>query len=265
MEASMLVPERRDRIAARLNIDGRVLVTELARELGITTETVRRDLDALEQAGIARRVHGGAVSAARSSLVETAVGARQSAHADAKRRIARLASERLIALAPTSVLLDAGTTTAALAAELVATWPRAAGPRLVVATHSPAIAQTLAAHPSIEVHAIGGRIRAVTGAAVGAQTVLSISALRPDLVVLGTNALDHDGASTPDPDEAAVKSAIVAAGRRVALLADSSKLGEVSLVRFAPLDAIDVLLTDTEPARELAAALDAASTEVHVA
>lgn len=261
----MLATQRRDEIAARIRTDGRVLVADLAHELGITPETVRRDLDALEQAGIARRVHGGAVSAGRSSLVETAVAEREVANADGKRRIARLACARLVASGATSILLDAGTTTAALAAELVEQWPRSEAPRLVVATHSPAIAQQLAAHPAIEVHAIGGRIRAMTGAAVGAQTVLSINALRPDIVVLGANGLDADGASTPDPDEAAVKAAIVAAGRRVAVLADASKLGEASLCRFAALDRIDVLLTDAAPDPATAAALAAAGCEVIVA
>lgn len=261
----MLAPQRRDEIASRLRADGRVLVTELAKDLGITTETVRRDLDALEQAGIARRVHGGAVGAGRVSLVETAVAEREGANAEGKRAIARLACQRLLALGATSALLDAGTTTAALAHELVATWPHAGGPRLVVATHSPGIAQILAAHPSIEVHAIGGRIRNVTGAAVGAQTVLAIAALRPDVVILGANGVDGDGVSTPDPDEAAVKAAIVASGRRVAVLADGAKLGSTSLVRFAELDALDVLLTDAAPEPALGAALETAGCEVHVA
>ncbi|GEK81492.1 DeoR/GlpR family DNA-binding transcription regulator [Agrococcus baldri] len=261
----MLATQRRDEIAGRIQSHGRVLVAEIAAELGITAETVRRDLDALERAGIARRVHGGAVAAGRSSLVETAVAERADANAEGKRRIARLACERLLASGATSVLLDAGTTTAALAAELVATWPRFDGPRLVVATHAPAIAQLLAAHPSIEVHALGGRIRAVTGAAVGAQTVLAIAALRPDIVVLGTNGLDGGGATTPDPDEAAVKAAIVAAGRRVAVLADAAKLGEASLCRFATLEQIDVVLTDSAPDAEMAAALEQAACEVVVA
>lgn len=261
----MLATQRRDEIAARIQADGRVLVAEIARSLGITAETVRRDLDELERAGLARRVHGGAVSAARASLVETAVAERTDTNAEGKRRIARLACSRLIASGATSVLLDAGTTTAALAAELVATWPRTDTPRLVVATHSPAIAQQLAARPSIEVHAIGGRIRAVTGAAVGAQTVLSIAALRPDIVVLGANGLDDSGISTPDPEEAAVKAAIVAAGRRVAVLADGTKLGETSLCRFATLEQVDVLLTDAAPAGPIGDALTAAGSEVLVA
>lgn len=261
----MLATQRRDTIAARLQLEGRVLVAELAHELGITPETVRRDLDALERSGLARRVHGGAVDAGRSSLVETAVGDREAANADGKRRIARLACRRLLASGATSLLLDAGTTTAALAAELVAAWPGAGGPRLVVATHSPAIALQLAAHAAIEAHLLGGRLRGVTGAAVGAQTVLAVQSLRPDVVVMGTNGLDLTGLTTPDPDEAAVKSAIVAAGRRVAVLADSTKLGEASLCRFAELEQIDVLLTDADPVAPLSAALVAAGCEVHVA
>ena len=261
----MLAVQRRDAIAERIRIDGRVLVTELAADLGITQETVRRDLDALEIAGIARRVHGGAVSAERVSLVEAAVDERVGRNAAGKRRIADLAARRLVALGATSVLVDAGTTTAAFAEALVQQWPQRFAARLVVATHSPSVAGILSRHPAIEVHVIGGRLRQLTGAAVGAQTLLAIQAMSPDVVVLGTNGLDTTGLTTPDPEEAAVKSAIVASGRRVACLVDGSKVGTSTLVRFASLDAIDVVVTDAEPDASIATALDAAGTEVHVA
>lgn len=261
----MLAVQRRDAIAERIRAEGRVLVTELSSDLGITQETVRRDLDALELAGIARRVHGGAVSAERVSLVEAAVDERVGRNPAGKRRIADLAARRLVALGATSVLIDAGTTTAAFAEALVQQWPQRFAARLVVATHAPAVAGILSRHPAIEVHVIGGRLRQLTGAAVGAQTLLAIQALSPDVVVLGTNGLDDAGLSTPDPEEAAVKSAIVAAGRRVACLVDASKVGASTLCRFASLDDLDVVVTDAAPGTPLAAALEHAGTEVHVA
>ncbi|QCR19392.1 DeoR/GlpR family DNA-binding transcription regulator [Agrococcus sp. SGAir0287] len=261
----MLAVQRRDAIAQRIRAEGRVLVTELAAELAITQETVRRDLDALEEAGIARRVHGGAVSAERVSLVESAVDDRVARNASGKRRIADLAATRLVALGATSVLVDAGTTTAAFAEALVQRWPQHVGARLVVATHAPAVAAILSRHPAIEVHVIGGRLRQLTGAAVGAQTLLAIQAMTPDVVVLGTNGLDADGLTTPDPEEAAVKAAIVAAGRRVACLADGSKVGASTLCRFAVLGDLDVVVTDAQPDPSLANALGAAGAEVHVA
>lgn len=261
----MLAVQRRDAIAERIRAEGRVLVTELASDLGITQETVRRDLDALEIAGIARRVHGGAVSAERVSLVESAVDERVGRNAAGKRRIADLAARRLVALGATSVLVDAGTTTAAFAEAIVQQWPQHFGARLVVATHAPAVAAILSRHPAIEVHVIGGRLRQLTGASVGAQTLLTIQSMSPDVVVLGTNGLDAAGLTTPDPEEAAVKAAIVASGRRVACLADGSKVGASTLCRFAGLEAVDVVVTDVEPDAGTAAALDAAGTEVHVA
>ncbi|GAA2173553.1 DeoR/GlpR family DNA-binding transcription regulator [Agrococcus versicolor] len=261
----MLAVHRRDAIAERIRAEGRVLVTELASDLGITQETVRRDLDALEVAGIARRVHGGAVSAERVSLVEAAVDERVGRNAAGKRRIAELAARRLVALGATSLLVDAGTTTAAFAEALVQQWPQRFAERLVVATHAPAVAAILSRHPAIEVHVLGGRLRQLTGAAVGSQTLLAVQSLRPDVVVLGTNGLDAAGLTTPDPEEAAVKTAIVAAGRRIACLVDASKVGASTLCRFASLDDVDVVVTDHAPGPGLAAALADAGTEVHVA
>lgn len=261
----MLAIERLDALTAMLHHDGRVVVREVAARLGITQETVRRDLDRLEESGVARRVHGGAVLASASSLAEPTTDERVDLRTEAKRSIGVLAARRLVALGATSVLVDAGTTTWAFAHALRTTWPEHGAARLVVVTHAPTIAALLLDHPAIEVHLLGGRLRPVTGAAVGAQTVLAIQALRPDVVVLGTNAIDDGGCSTPDPEEAAVKQAMVAAGRRVACLADASKHGASSLQRFAPLERIDVLITDAPPQGRLATALEAASCEVHVA
>jgi DeoR family fructose operon transcriptional repressor len=110
---------------------------------------------------------------------------------------------------------------------------------------------------------VGGRIRGVTAAAVGAGTVRAIQSLRTDLAFVGANGLSAGfGMSTPDPEEAAVKEAIVRAARRVVLVADASKFGQESLVSFAPLDAIDVLVTDREPEGALTDALSAAGTEI---
>jgi len=96
--------------------------------------------------------------------------------------------------------------------------------------------------------------------------VRAIEHLRPDIAFLGTNGISASfGLSTPDPDEAAVKSAIVRAARRVVVVADADKLGNELLVSFAPLEAIDVLVTDAAPDPVLAAALSDAQVEVWLA
>ncbi|HIY66970.1 MAG TPA: DeoR family transcriptional regulator, partial [Candidatus Agrococcus pullicola] len=96
MEAPLLASQRRQELIARLHRDGQVHVSQLAREFGLTPETLRRDLDSLERSGIARRVHGGAVSAGRVSLTETALDEREVVNAEGKRRIAELACRHLL-------------------------------------------------------------------------------------------------------------------------------------------------------------------------
>lgn len=257
----MYAMERQELIERLLDDDGRVSVVELARRFDVTTETVRRDLDQLESAGALRRVHGGAVAIERPSTTEPSLSERELRHGAAKAAIARRALQAVPERG--SVFFDAGTTTASVARELA---PRIAGSRLEVVTHALTVGAALAATPQVSLTLIGGRVRGLTAAAVGADTVRAIESLRPDVAFLGTNGLSAGfGLSTPDPDEAAVKTAIVRAARRVVAVADGDKLGRELLVSFAPLAAIDVLVTDAAPPPALAAALADAGVEVWVA
>ncbi len=258
----MYATERQRQIEQLIAADGRVAVLDLADRFGVTTETVRRDLATLERAGVVRRVHGGAVQRGRASTAEASVAERSARRSTAKESIARAAVDLLDAQLGGAVYLDAGTTTAAVA-HLLAGGSRG---ELEVVTHSMGVAQTLAGAPGIGLTAIGGRVRGLTAAAVGAQTVETIGRLRPDIAVLGTNGVAAGfGLSTPDPDEAAVKRAIVVAARRVVLVADSEKFDAEFLVAFAALTDIDVLITDIAPEGALAAALADADVEVQVA
>lgn len=234
----MYADERHAAIAGLVRQQGRVTVSEVAASHGVTTETVRRDLAALEQAGLLRRVHGGAVATTALAVSEPALRDRDTARAEQKDRIARAAIE-LLPGSGGSVLLDAGTTTGRLAALLPT------DRSLLVLTHAVPIAARLAGSPGIALHLIGGQVRGATGAAVGPATVAALTDLRADVAFVGTNALlPSYGLCTPNAEEAAVKRALVAAGRQVVVLADSSKLGRDQLVRFAPTDAVDVLVTD---------------------
>jgi DeoR family fructose operon transcriptional repressor len=229
--------ERQQAIADLVTRHGRLSVNALAEEYAVTTETVRRDLSALERVGILRRVHGGAVPAASLTL-ETKVGDRDLAHADQKDRIARAALS-LLPSSGSSVVLDAGTTTARLAMML----PRDL--QLTVLTNAVPIAARLAGSPSIDLHLLPGRVRSTTHAAVGEDTVAALARLRVDVAFVGTNGLSLDhGLSTPDHAEAAVKRAIVAGARKVVVLVDSSKIGQEHTVRFAELTEVDVVVTD---------------------
>ncbi|MEO6200641.1 MAG: DeoR/GlpR family DNA-binding transcription regulator [Cryobacterium sp.] len=264
----MFAEERRRLIAAQVTDRGRVSVADLAARFDITRETVRRDLDALETDRRLRRVHGGAVAVAvdRRSLFEAGLAERRTRCFDEKSRIAAAAAAMIPASATVSIILDAGTTTGRLA-DLLAGWtPHAAGDQLLVITNALPIAYTLSSNEEIQLHILGGRIRGLTRAAIGAGTTEQLDELRPDIAFVGANGVDADfGLSTLHTAEAAVKRAMVRSARRVVALADSSKFGEKTLVRFAALDAIDTLITDAPPSAELAAALAAADVEVVIA
>ncbi|MGG5174822.1 DeoR/GlpR family DNA-binding transcription regulator [Pseudarthrobacter sp. J1763] len=255
----MFAEERHQLITSLVSSHGRVSVTDLAERFDITTETVRRDLATLEADGVLRRVHGGAVSADRSSTIEANISERLERGQEAKQRLAR-AALKLIPAGAGSIILDAGSTTGALA-ELLADRPNAAS--LAVITSAVPIAATLAGNNNIALELLGGRVRGLTRAAVGHSTVEALRSLRPDIAFIGTNGIAADfGLSTPDPEEAAVKAAIVRAAQRVVVLADASKLGTEALVQFASLDQIDALITDGTLSPELASALAEAQVEV---
>ena len=115
----MYATERHEHITSRVKTSGRVSVADVSRELGVTAETIRRDLDQLESSGVLRRVHGGAVSAARASVAEASLADRQGQRSDAKATIARAALRLIPSTFSGSIVIDAGTTTAHLADLLV--------------------------------------------------------------------------------------------------------------------------------------------------
>ena len=255
----MYAEERQQAIADLLSQRGRLSVTELADRFTVTTETVRRDLSTLERAGIVRRVHGGAIPAASLSVLEVAVNERDLAQSDEKDRVAMAALQFLPANGG-SVLLDAGTTTARLAGLLPLDVP------FTVFTNAVPIAGRLAGRPNVDLHLLPGRVRRTTQAAVGEDTVVAIDRLRADVAFVGTNGLSiAHGLSTPDQSEAAAKNAMIRSAQRVIVLADSSKIGHESTIRFGDLDQVDVLVTDDGLGDEDKATLTALDIEVVVA
>ncbi|EME23699.1 DeoR/GlpR family DNA-binding transcription regulator [Rhodococcus triatomae] len=234
----MYAEERQQAIAELIGRRGRVSVADLADAYDVTTETVRRDLAALDRLGLIRRVHGGAVSAAAITLGEKGLGEREHTNAHAKDRIAAAALEHLPADGG-SIVLDAGTTTSRIAARLPADRD------LTVVTNSIPVATRCTGRHTLQI--LGGRVRGVTQAVVGDQAVATLSALRVDVAFVGANGITaQHGLSTPDFDEAAVKSALVRCANLVVVVTDSSKIGREDLVSFAAVDAVDVLVTDTD-------------------
>lgn len=236
----MYAEERQQAIAALVISQGRASVADLALAYDVTTETVRRDLAALDRAGVLRRVHGGAVPTRALHLVEAGVGERATTRADHKDAIAAAAGA-FIPLSGATVLLDAGTTTARIAGLLPT------DRELVVVTNSVPIAARLASMPTVSLQLLGGRVRGITQAAVGEHTLRVLDTLRVDIAFIGTNGISaRHGLSTPDADEAAVKRAMVSSANYVVVAADSTKVGREDFVSFAPISSVDTLITDAE-------------------
>lgn len=255
----MYAAERQQLLAERLHQHGRVVVMELADELSVSSETIRRDLAVLERDGLAQRVHGGAVSARGLSVLEPGLAQRTSTHTDEKERIARAAAAFLPASGGSAVF-DAGTTIAHLIDAIDLELP------LTAVTHSIPVAAKLTALPAVTLQLLGGRVRGVTAAAVGPSTLAALDPLRVDVCFIATNAagLDH-GLSTPDDEEAAVKSALVRTARRVVAVFDSSKFGTDHMYSFARYDELDVVVTDTAADPERVAELRQHGVEVVLA
>jgi DeoR family fructose operon transcriptional repressor len=250
----MYAEERQQEIVQRARSQGRVDVAALAEELNVTAETIRRDLTTLERAAVLRRVHGGAIPIERLGF-EPALATRDSAMIDEKERIAKAALAELPAEG--AVILDAGTTTARLAAAIPA------DRELTVVVNSPVLATTLGTRPNLNVLLLGGRVRGKTLATVDDWALRPLADLYVDVAFLGTNGCSAErGLTTPDPAEAAVKRAMLAAARRAVVLADHTKIGNDYLARFGSLADLDVLITDSGLNDELHADVEAAGVRV---
>ena len=248
-------PQRQQAIIHTLRTSGRVDAADIARMLKVTSETVRKDIIQLERQGLLRRVHGGAVPIGDLHY-EPAVTTRIE-HAAEKDRIAAAALAHLPASG--SILIDAGSTTARLAALLPD------DRELTVFTNALPIALTLLTRPRLTVFPIGGRLRSQTLATVGSWADRMLGEVNVDVAFLGTNGISTDrGLTTPDPAEAATKRLMLQAAQRRVLLADHSKVGHLSVCQHADLADIDLLITDTGLASDDLAALQATGLTVEL-
>lgn len=250
----MYAEERQQEIVRLARADGRVDVTTLAESLKVTAETIRRDLTSLERAGVLRRVHGGAIPVERIGF-EPALAARDSVLINEKERIAKAALAELPDEG--AVILDAGTTTARMAQAIPT------DRELTVVVNSPVLASTLGTRSNLNVLLLGGRVRGKTLATVDDWALRPLTELYVDVAFLGTNGCSVErGLTTPDPAEAAVKRAMIAAARRTVVLADHTKIGNDYLARFGTLDDIDLLITDGGLDPDLATEMEAAGLRV---
>ncbi|BBH68078.1 DeoR family transcriptional regulator [Actinoplanes sp. OR16] len=233
----MLAAERRDYLLARLHSDGKLVAKDVAAELGIAEDNIRRDLREMASAGLCQRVYGGALPV---SPAVADYATRATVAVDGKERVARAAAA-LIRPGMT-VLLDGGTTALAVTSAL----PRDL--RATIVTHSPTVAAALVDHPTVEVYVLGGRLfkhSAVTSGAAAAEAARLVTA---DLFLLGVTGVHHEaGLTTGDADEAAMKRTLASRAADVYVLASSEKIGAASPFVVLPATDVSAVITDADP------------------
>lgn len=252
---TMYAEERQECILSIVRRDGRGNVNEIAAQLNVTSETVRRDMSVLERKGLIRRTHGGALPVERLASVPDLAGRAQLMTTE-KDRIAKAALDELPEAGGT-VIIDAGTTTARFVEHLPSELP------LTVVTNSVPVASSLMTRTNAETLLVGGRLRKPTQGAIDAWALEALGQITVDVAFLATNGVcvDH-GLTTPDPRDAAVKKAMAASARRVVVLADHTKVCSDYFARFADLRDVDVLITDSELDAELAEQIESVGPRV---
>lgn len=234
--------------------NGSVDVAALAKQFGVTTETIRRDLSELQDRQLVRRVHGGAVPFERRDH-EPMIDARGMLNAAEKLRIGREAVKE-VPLGG-SVIVDSGST----GERLGEVFP--ADREVHVITNSLTTAATLARRGVTTLSVVGGRVQTNTLAMVDAAAVQAVRGLSVDVVFISCDGLSFTrGLTTPYSDESLLKRAMIESARRVVAIVDQSKLGNDQLFSFAALDDLDVLITDSRADDAAVQAIEAHGVEV---
>ncbi|MDP2118673.1 MAG: DeoR/GlpR family DNA-binding transcription regulator [Hoeflea sp.] len=251
-----MLSKRHAEILRMLADEGTVTISELAARLGVSLETVRRDVRPLTENGSVLKIHG-AVGLA-GQVGEAPFQRRMRENADAKRRIARDMA-RLIHDGE-SVMLDTGTTTSFVARELLG------HRRLTVVTNSSDIARTLATVNGNKVYMAGGELRSDSGAAFGVSAIEFIAKFSVTHAIISAGAIDAvSGVMDFDLEEAEFARMMLSRGEKTYVVTDHTKFGRRGLVLVAGFDAIGHLVTDEPVTDDLAEVLDAYQTRLIVA
>ena len=219
----------------RLSLDGSVNVVEIARDLDVSSATVRRDLRLLENQRLLGCIHGGAVP--QGVLYELPLRYKSTRQPEQKRRIAREAATRV--LDGWAIGLTGGTTTTEVARALVDR------PRLTVVTNALNIASEIAVRPNLKLVVTGGVARAESYELVGPIAEASLEGLNLDMAFLAVDGISPDGGPHhPSRDRGWHQPGFILRASRVTVVADSSKIGKVAFARICQLGDIDELITD---------------------
>lgn len=231
----MLQQERHNKILDLLSQQGRVYAAELSQALGVSEDTIRRDLKQLDEDSLLRRVHGGALPLQQDS---EAYRERQGEIDPLKKRIA-LAAIKFIKPEQT-ILIDSGTTCLQLAMNLPTHF------NFTVVTPSPLVASKLMYHDNIELILLGGKISKTAVMALGATTNAMLRKIHFDSCFLGVCALHpNKGLTINQLDEAETLSTIIEQSEQVIVLGSSLKLGKMGTYKVCDCNKLNLLVTDS--------------------
>ncbi|KAB0679257.1 DeoR/GlpR family DNA-binding transcription regulator [Aureimonas leprariae] len=235
--SDLLALQRRTAIGELLAREGRVIASALAETFRVSEDTVRRDLREMAQAGLCRRVYGGALPIAPGA--DTSLGLRQAGGAGRKAALGRA----LAAAIPRGslVFIDAGSTNLAIAEALDD------DAALTVVTNAPSVAARLGERPGIECIVLGGRLDPRTGACLGSSTLREAERFRPGVAVLGVCGVDAEaGITAHGLEEAELKSAVAARSATLLVAATNDKLGTAAPYGVAPAGWVGTLFVEAD-------------------
>jgi DeoR family glycerol-3-phosphate regulon repressor len=246
MQSETILNARQRKILSLLKQEATASVEDLARQLGVTSQTIRRDVKLLQDEGLIVRYHGGV--SVLSSVENADYGDRQVINVEAKRKIAQAVAKRLPSSC--SAFINIGTTTEEVARALLQ------HNDLHIVTNNLNVAAILADNPRCEIIIAGGIVRNRDKGIVGDSTVDFIKQFKVDVGIIGISSIELDGTLRDfDPREVRVAQSIIEQSRQVWLVADSSKISRSALMRIGHVSDIDVFFTNEKPPLRLAKVL----------
>lgn len=232
----MLKEERHEYILSRINKDNRIYITELSTALGVSDDTLRRDLAELDQKGLLTKVHGGAIAKSGISIEFTE---RLNTATAIKQRMAA----KVIPLFKDGdvILIDGGTSNL----EIVRQIPKDMS--LTIYTNSFPIVNALFDHTRLEIIFLGGKVFPSSQVTLGVTVYQSLQTVHPDWVIIGVSDIHPEkGLTCPNREEAMIKRFMIERGQKRIIIADSYKLNTARTYHIASLGDIDYLVTEDD-------------------
>lgn len=236
----MLARQRQEAILRGIEDSGGVRVSDLVEQLGVSDMTIRRDIEFLAGKGLVLKVHGGATAVGDHPIDEPGFHVKSEMNAVQKSEIARTAASLI--KPGSTVAVSAGTTAYAVAVELRPV------KQLTVVTNSPRVAELLYDRSrDDQTIVLTGGVRTPSDALAGPVANSMLAGTHVDTLILGVHGIDvHAGLTTPNLYEAETNRALIAAARRIIVVADHTKWGVLGLSTIGKLEQVDVLVTDAE-------------------